>query len=102
MVRALRPVAPCLVVPVVKEPRGAVAIVIPDSADGSATGPNLFLLVVALIAGFLAWGVASDFMRVAKICFMVFLIFAVLSFLGHGYRRSFREQREAVTSEANP
>jgi uncharacterized membrane protein YtjA (UPF0391 family) len=52
----------------------------------------VLLLVVALIAGFLGWGVASDFMWAAKICFVVFLILAVLSFLGHGYRRrSFRD-----------
>ena len=46
----------------------------------------VLLLVVALIAGFLGWGVSSDFMWAAKICFVVFLILAVLSFFGHGYR----------------
>jgi uncharacterized membrane protein YtjA (UPF0391 family) len=52
----------------------------------------VLLLVIALIAGFLGWGVANDFMWAAKICFVVFLILAVLSFFGHGYRRrSFRE-----------
>ena len=52
----------------------------------------VLLLVIALIAGFLGWGVANDFMWAAKICFVVFLILAVLSFFGHGYRRrSFRD-----------
>lgn len=45
------------------------------------------LLVIALIAGLLGWGVASEFMYAAKICFVIFLILAVLSFLGHGFRR---------------
>jgi uncharacterized membrane protein YtjA (UPF0391 family) len=45
------------------------------------------LLVIALIAGVLGWGVANEFMYAAKICFVVFLILAVLSLFGHGYRR---------------
>jgi len=52
----------------------------------------VLLLVIALIAGVFGWGVANEFMYAAKICFFVFLILAVLSFFGHGYkRRSFWE-----------
>ncbi len=41
-----------------------------------------------LIAGLFGFGVvSSSFMGVAKILFVVFLILAVLSFLGGGYRR---------------
>ena len=45
-------------------------------------------LVIALIAGFLGFGgVAALSWEGAKILFVVFLILAVLSFLGHGFRR---------------
>jgi uncharacterized membrane protein YtjA (UPF0391 family) len=45
-------------------------------------------LIIALIAAFLGFGgVASLSWAGAKILFVVFLILAVLSFLGHGYRR---------------
>jgi uncharacterized membrane protein YtjA (UPF0391 family) len=45
-------------------------------------------LVVALIAALLGFGgIAGSFVGVAKILFVVFLIIAVLSFLGGGYRR---------------
>ncbi len=45
-------------------------------------------LVIALIAGFLGFGgVAAISWEGAKILFVVFLILAVLSFVGHGLRR---------------
>ena len=45
-------------------------------------------LVVALIAALLGFGgIAGSFVGVAKLLFVVFLIFAVLSFLGGGFRR---------------
>ena len=45
-------------------------------------------LVVALIAALLGFGgIAGSFVGVAKILFVVFLIIAVLSFLGVGFRR---------------
>jgi uncharacterized membrane protein YtjA (UPF0391 family) len=45
-------------------------------------------LVIALIAGFLGFAnVASLSWDGAKILFVVFLILAVLSFVGHGFRR---------------
>lgn len=45
-------------------------------------------LVVALIAAFLGFGgVAAMSWEGAKILFFIFLILAVLSLLGHGYRR---------------
>ena len=45
-------------------------------------------LVIALIAAFLGFaGVASLSWAGAKILFVVFLILAVTSFLGHGFRR---------------
>ncbi len=48
----------------------------------------LFFLVVALIAGLFGFGfVASSFMDVAKILFFVFVVLAVLSFLGGSYGR---------------
>ncbi len=48
----------------------------------------ILFLVVALIAAFLGFGgVASLSWEGAKILFVIFLILAVLSFLGHGYRR---------------
>lgn len=44
-------------------------------------------LIVALIAGLFGFGVvSSSFMGAAKILFVVFLILAVLSFLGDGFR----------------
>jgi len=46
------------------------------------------LLVIALVAALLGFGgVAGSFVGLAKIAFFVFLVFAVLSFLGYGYRR---------------
>ena len=48
----------------------------------------IVFLVIALIAGFLGFGnVASLSWGGAKILFVVFLILAILSFLGHGFRR---------------
>jgi len=45
-------------------------------------------LVIALIAGFLGFGgVAAFSWEGAKVLFVVFIILAVLSFLGHGLRR---------------
>ena len=45
-------------------------------------------LVIALIAALLGFGgIAGSFVGVAKILFVVFLILAVLSFVGHGLRR---------------
>ena len=45
-------------------------------------------LVIALIAAFFGFaGVAALSWEGAKILFVVFLILAVLSFLGHGIRR---------------
>jgi uncharacterized membrane protein YtjA (UPF0391 family) len=44
-------------------------------------------LVIALIAALLGFGgIAGSFVGVAKILFVVFLIFAVLSFVGGGFR----------------
>ncbi len=48
----------------------------------------IVFLVIALIAGFLGFGgVAALSWEGAKILFVVFLILAVLSFVGHGLRR---------------
>lgn len=45
-------------------------------------------LVIALIAAFLGFaGVAALSWEGAKVLFVVFLILAVISFLGHGFRR---------------
>ena len=45
-------------------------------------------LIVALIAALLGFGgIAGSFVGVAKILFVVFLIIAVLSFFGGGFRR---------------
>ena len=45
-------------------------------------------LVIALIAALLGFGgIAGSFIGAAKILFVVFLIVAVLSFLGGGFRR---------------
>ncbi|MHB8900298.1 MAG: DUF1328 domain-containing protein [Thermoguttaceae bacterium] len=45
-------------------------------------------LVIALLAAVLGFGgIAGSFVGVAKILFVVFLILAVLSFLGGGMRR---------------
>ena len=44
--------------------------------------------IIALIAAFFGFGVvSSSFMAVAKILFVVFLVLAVLSFLGGAFRR---------------
>ena len=46
-------------------------------------------LVIALIAALLGFGgLAGSMVGVAKTLFVVFLIFAVLSFVGGGFRRS--------------
>jgi uncharacterized membrane protein YtjA (UPF0391 family) len=69
-------------------------------AGNSPTTPNLFVkenftmlqlavtfLVIALIAAFFGFaGVAALSWEGAKILFVIFLILAVLSFLGHGLR----------------
>ena len=48
----------------------------------------IVFLVIALIAGFFGFaGVAAFSWEGAKILFVVFLILAVLSFVGHGLRR---------------
>ena len=45
-------------------------------------------LVISLIAAFLGFGgIAGSFMGMAQIVFVVFLIIAVISFLGGGFRR---------------
>ena len=45
-------------------------------------------LVIALIAAVLGFGgIVGSFVGVAKILFFVFLLLAVLSFLGGGFRR---------------
>jgi uncharacterized membrane protein YtjA (UPF0391 family) len=49
---------------------------------------GIVFLVIALIAAFLGFGgVAALSWEGAKILFVIFLVLAVLSFLGHGYRR---------------
>jgi uncharacterized membrane protein YtjA (UPF0391 family) len=73
-------------------------------AGNSPTEPSPFLkedltmlqlaiacLVIALIAALLGFGgIAGSFVGVAKILFVVFLVVALLSFVGHGFRsRSF-------------
>ena len=48
----------------------------------------VMFLVIALITGFLGFaGVANLSWDGTMILFVVFLILAVLSFVGHGYRR---------------
>jgi uncharacterized membrane protein YtjA (UPF0391 family) len=43
-------------------------------------------LVIALIAALLGFGgIAGSFVGAAKLLFVIFLILAVLSFLGHGF-----------------
>ncbi len=51
----------------------------------------IVFLVIAMIAGVLGFGTIEHYSwEGAKIVFFVFLILAVLSFVGHGYRsRSF-------------
>ncbi|MGO8690678.1 MAG: DUF1328 domain-containing protein [Thermoguttaceae bacterium] len=47
----------------------------------------ILFLVIALIAAFFGFGgVASLSWEGAKILFIIFLVLAVLSFLGHGFR----------------
>jgi uncharacterized membrane protein YtjA (UPF0391 family) len=49
---------------------------------------DITCLVIALIAALLGFGgIAASFMGVAKIVFVVFLVLAVLSFVGGGMRR---------------
>jgi uncharacterized membrane protein YtjA (UPF0391 family) len=48
----------------------------------------ILFLVIALAAAFFGYaGVANLSWEGAKIVFVIFLVLAVLSFLGHGYRR---------------
>ncbi len=48
----------------------------------------IVFLVIALIAAFLGFGgVASYSWAGARILFVIFLVLAVLSYLGHGYKR---------------
>lgn len=48
----------------------------------------VMFLVIALIAAFLGFGgVAALSWEGAKILFFIFLVLAVLSFLGYGYRQ---------------
>ncbi|HTU92160.1 MAG TPA: DUF1328 domain-containing protein [Gemmataceae bacterium] len=48
----------------------------------------ILFLVIALISAFFGFaGVASLSWAGARILFFVFIVLAVLSFLGHGYRR---------------
>ena len=48
------------------------------------------LLVIALIAALLGFGgIAGSFVGAAKILFIVFLVLAILSFLGGGMRRRY-------------
>jgi uncharacterized membrane protein YtjA (UPF0391 family) len=48
----------------------------------------ILFLVIAMIAAVLGFGGIEHYsFEGAKILFVVFLILAVLSFLGHGYRR---------------
>jgi uncharacterized membrane protein YtjA (UPF0391 family) len=49
----------------------------------------VLFFVVALIAGLFGYGyVESTFMEGAKIFFFIFLVLAVLTFLGGSFRRS--------------
>jgi uncharacterized membrane protein YtjA (UPF0391 family) len=47
----------------------------------------LFLVIALLAAVFGFGGIANEFMYVAKIFFFIFLVLAVLSFLGGTFRR---------------
>jgi uncharacterized membrane protein YtjA (UPF0391 family) len=48
----------------------------------------VLFLVIALIAGLLGFGLVADYSwAVGRIVFFVFLVLAVLSFLGGSYRR---------------
>jgi uncharacterized membrane protein YtjA (UPF0391 family) len=48
----------------------------------------VLFLVIALIAGLLGFGVVADYSwATGKIVFVVFLVLAVLSFLGASFRR---------------
>jgi uncharacterized membrane protein YtjA (UPF0391 family) len=50
----------------------------------------ILFLVIALVAAFCGYGgVASYSFEGAKIVFFIFLILAVLAFVGHGRRRPF-------------
>lgn len=49
----------------------------------------IFFLVIALLAAFLGYGNAANFSyEGARIFFFIFIVLAVLSFLGGTYRRS--------------
>lgn len=48
----------------------------------------ILFLVVALVAGALGfWGLEGPAMMAAKICFVVFIVLAILSFFGGAFRR---------------
>jgi uncharacterized membrane protein YtjA (UPF0391 family) len=48
----------------------------------------VLFLVIALIAGLLGFGLVADYSWAAgKVVFVVFLVLAVLSFLGGSFRR---------------
>jgi uncharacterized membrane protein YtjA (UPF0391 family) len=48
----------------------------------------IVFLVIALLAAFFGFGVVASYSWAgAKILFVIFLVLAVLSFLGHGFRR---------------
>jgi uncharacterized membrane protein YtjA (UPF0391 family) len=53
----------------------------------------IVFLVIALIAAFFGFvGVAALSWEGAKILFFIFLVLAVLSFLGHGFRGRYHRQ----------
>lgn len=55
----------------------------------SALGLGVLFLVIALVAALFGFGIVSaESWLVAKICFFVFLVFAVLSFVGGFFVRS--------------
>jgi uncharacterized membrane protein YtjA (UPF0391 family) len=69
---------------------GGISPTKPNFFEGDLTMLRLAIvfLVIALIAAFLGFGgVASLSWDGAKILFVIFLVLAVLSYLGHGYRR---------------
>jgi len=50
----------------------------------------IVFLVIALVAAFLGFGgVASYSWEGARLLFVVFLVLAVLSYFGHGYRKQY-------------
>jgi uncharacterized membrane protein YtjA (UPF0391 family) len=62
----------------------------PNHLEGDLTMLRLAILflVIALIAGFFGFGGVENYSWAgAKILFFAFIVLAVLSFLGHGFRR---------------